>query len=398
MKKAISFMLAMVLVLGVCLGAAGCSGPGSGGSEDNKKTEGNDKKNDADDGKDNSGDSGYTSENTKFDEAAFLKENIEGKGKNKDGKQMVIAMDVSDLASEFIIYSYEYIKLLLEKAGCKVIANNSNGNLTTQENNVSDYISMGVDAVILHAVDSKGSASYVKKLNDAGIPVLCIVKEIDGAKMDFHCSTSNNVETGYKAMEYIADNLDDAKVAVFQGTMGQSDAYLRQEGMEKCDKEKDNLEIVSNNPCEWDPSKAETMFKDALTANPDINAIILHSDCMDTGIESALKQTGRDKKVGEEGHIMWTGCDGDHVGLEMIRKGYMDWTVEQNPLTIAISTTKAILTKVAKGEDIGGVVIDNQTRAIDKDNVDDPINWGNYDVKSGKLWVGTKDIWDNTEI
>lgn len=423
MKKIVSIILTVVMLFSV-MGLAACSGPGS--NEDVKAEAAEETPEAAEETPEEPAEEAETEEaeepaeeaaadegteavaadeettqelsELNFDEEAFISEYIDGQGIKEDGTPLKVAIDVSDLSSEFVIYVYEYIQRLMEKAGAEVVANNSNNDLTTQDNNVTDYIAMGVDAVILHAVDSQGSASYVKKLNDAGIPVLCIVKQVDGAKMDFHCPSSDNVETGYKAAEYIAQSLEDAQVAIFQGAMGQSDAYLRQDGIDQVAEEFDNFNIVTENPCEWDAGKAEEMMKDTLTAFPDVNAIILHSDCMDTGIESALKQEKRDIPLGEEGHIMWTGCDGDRIGLEMIKKGLMDWTVEQNPMRVAISSVKVLLTKVAAGEEVGEIIVENPTRAIDQSNVDDPYNWGNYDLDSSDLWVGTQAMWDEIQL
>jgi ABC-type sugar transport system substrate-binding protein len=333
-------------------------------------------------------------------DSAFLKQEVMGNGKDKTGKQLVVAIDAADLVSEYVINLVEYCKFLLETGGAKVIVTNSNFDLQTQDGNIDDFIQMGVDAVILHAVDSEGSSPAVARLNKAGIPVICIIRHVKPAKMDLFISTSNNVRTGEKAAEALLKKAGgkEASIATFQGYMGASDAYLRAEGIDKIISANPNLKKVGDYPCDWLPDKAEKAMSDVLNAYPDIWGIISHCDCMAPGIYSALRQKGRAVSADNPKHINWAGIDGAPYGLQMIREGVMDVGVEQSPLTVGLLAAKAVLTRVSKGLSLEEKSVDVPTSYVTKENVDDPGLWGNYDIKKVSpdyLWPRTQEIWSS---
>ncbi len=328
-----------------------------------------------------------------WDEAAFIAKYIQGRGVKADGTPLKVAMDVSDMSSQCIVYIYDYIIRLLELAGAEVTGACSNNDLITQAGNVDDYIASGVDAIVLHATDAQGSAEYLNKINEAGIASICMVKQVEGASMDFFCDISDNYNTGYKAAAWAADAIEgDVNVLVIQGNMTASDAYLRMDGIEALAAERDDFHVVAAIDCNWDPTKAESAVIDALTAHPEINMILGESDCMATGIQSALVQMGYTDVNGDK-HMMWSNIDGDPVGTPLVQAGWIDHEVVQSPLTVAITVVRAILDYVAVGEECPGIIVPNPTTEMDASNCYDVSNWANYDIKSSELWPQTEEVW-----
>jgi ribose transport system substrate-binding protein len=331
--------------------------------------------------------------------STFVAKNIQGKG-IRNGKPLVVAMDYADLVSEYVINLSEYAKFILQTAGAKVTITNSNMDLKRQDSNLDDFIQMKADVVILHAVDSEGSSPAVKRLNAAGIPVICVIRSVNDARMDLYISTSDNIRTGEKAAQWLVKKAAGQNVsfATFQGYMGASDAYLRAQGIDNVAKTNPNFAKAADYPCDWLPDKGMKALSDALSAHPDLWGIITHCDCISPGIASALQQANRYVPAGNANHIFWAGIDGAPYGLKMIRAGVMDVGVEQSPLTVGLLAAKAVLNRVAKGLPLGGVSVDVPTTYVTKDNVDDPGLWGNYDIKKASakyLWSRTEEIWNN---
>ncbi len=319
---------------------------------------------------------------------------LKGKG---DG--LKVGLTVSDLASTYIVSAAEYFVKLMEEAGAEVTMVNCEGNASTQSSQIDDFINMGCDIIAIHAADSEALAPAVKKATDAGIQCVGFNKEISGGNLNFAVVSSDNVATGASAAQWLADKakelgVENPKVAVIQGTMTQSDAYLRQDGIDKVAAET-GMQLIEN-PCEWSGDKAEKAMNDVLTANPDLFGIITHSDCMDTGVISALRQGGKTGKAGEENHIYWSGIDCDPTGIESLNSGLMDVCVEQSPLALATVVAKGCLEKAANGESLKGEVIPMDTRVITPADTGDETLWALYDVKTAtELWAGTEDIWNS---
>lgn len=314
------------------------------------------------------------------------------------GEGLKVGLTVSDLASTYIVGAAEYTQKLLEAAGAEVILVNCESNASTQASQIDDFISMGCDVILIHAADSEALAPAVEKATSAGIPCVGFNKEISGGKLSFAVVSSDNVATGAKAAQWLADKakeegVENPKIAVMQGTLTQSDAYLRQDGIEEV-AEKEGLVLI-NNPCDWASDQAESALNDTLTANPDLFGIITHCDSMDPGVISALRQAGMNGAAGEENHIYWSGIDCDPVGIEALNSGMMDVCVEQSPLTLATVVVKGILEYIVNGEDLGGQVIPMETRVVYPADTSDPNLWALYDMDSDEFWANTVNAWNS---
>jgi ribose transport system substrate-binding protein len=87
----------------------------------------------------------------------------------------------------------------------KVVLDSADYDLRRQSAQVDDYISRGVDILVLNAVDPKGMVPAVKRAKAAGMTVIAADVGIDeGADA---LITSNNVQAGALACQFIADRL-----------------------------------------------------------------------------------------------------------------------------------------------------------------------------------------------
>ena len=68
----------------------------------------------------------------------------------------------------------------------------------------------------------------------------------------------------------------------------------------------------------------------AIQAHPDVNLLISPSDSEDAIIEQVLKSAGKWHKTGEEGHVLFSGFDGDQNGYNLLSAKYMDVNGVQN--------------------------------------------------------------------
>jgi ABC-type sugar transport system substrate-binding protein len=326
---------------------------------------------------------------------------LKGKGLKADGTPLKVGLVYGDLESDYVIYQSEYLKYMLEAAGCQVTVLNSNQNVQTESGFIDDLIQKKVDCVVTSVVDSNGSSATFKKLNAANIPIIAVIRNVN-ATMDFCITTSDNVVTGEKCMQYLADLAKGKKVTVasVQGNLGTSDAADREKGYANVLKANTNISY-SPNPCNWTSQAAQAAITDVLTKNPNLWGIACHSDAMTPGVLSALTQAGKLHKVGESGHINWVSIDGGAPGLKAIRDGYMDAVIDQSPLTNAVTTAKVVLDYVAQGKSGDGKTINVQTTLVTIKNVNDAGWWGDYDIKDvtkGIDWPGTEKTWNDCGI
>jgi ABC-type sugar transport system substrate-binding protein len=103
------------------------------------------------------------------------------------------------------------------------------------------------------------------------------------------------------------------------------------------------IEVVSRVPTEWNQEKALAGVTNALQAHPDISFIFASSDLLLPSVVSALKIAGKYKKIGEEGHVILGGFDGDATAYQMLLDGYLDADGVQDAYFESSSVVQAVL-------------------------------------------------------
>ena len=140
---------------------------------------------------------------------------------------------------------------------------------------------------------------------------------------------------------------------------------------------------------QWEPTNAGNIAQDQLLTNPDIDLIFNHAAHLSVAVAAVLEAQG--KKPGE---IMMMSSNGAPVGLDLIRKGWLQVEVEQ-PMYAQAAALAMFADKVVNKQEIKpgsydviglpseltieswGPNIKIPGAAITKENVDDPKFWGN---------------------
>jgi ABC-type sugar transport system substrate-binding protein len=256
------------------------------------------------------------------------------------------------------------------------------GNAETQMQQIEDFITQGVDAVIFCPVDSSALSSAVEKCNEAGVPIVSFDRNITSGEL-VALVESNNVAHGAKAADLLlaaaeAQGLTAADLQVLEllGAQGTSAGQERHKGFsERCAEL--GIKIVAEIATEWNMDTAYSGVLDSFQAKPEINAVYMASDnALYQGVESALTQLGKTAKVGEEGHIIVVSTDGGPLMLEGIRNQIADASAAQSKLVMSTQAMESAH-KYLLGEVEGGIVIRIEPTPVTLENVDDPSLWAN---------------------
>ena len=82
-----------------------------------------------------------------------------------------IGMTCMDLANPFFKLIANVMQQEAQKYGYEVVASSGDNDPAKQNNQLSDFVAQGCDAIFLNPVDSKAAGEGVKKAHEAGIPV-----------------------------------------------------------------------------------------------------------------------------------------------------------------------------------------------------------------------------------
>ncbi|WP_410004270.1 substrate-binding domain-containing protein [Bartonella sp. HY328] len=220
----------------------------------------------------------------------------------------------------------------------------ANQDLNKQLSDVEDFITKGVDVIIISPVDSQGIFAVIEKAEDAGIKVITV--DVPAAQGDVvsHIGT-DNYTGGVKAGELMAKVLDGkGKVAIIDYPMVQS-VVNRIEGFKKALEDYPEIEIVAQ---QAGVTRAEALSaaQNMLQANDDINGIFGFGD------DAALAAAAAVHSANLKDKIVVIGFDGmkearDAVDSDPVMVGVIQQFPDQMG-KLAIDTA----VKVIAGEEV----------------------------------------------
>lgn len=249
-----------------------------------------------------------------------------------------IEQGLPDLSGSSIAYLTEcgpenaYCQVRLQAAeeaaaelGATLTVFNAAFNPQTQVQQVQDAILRDFDGYVLSPVaDSVGCASF-ELIQATGKPVVNINSPMCG-NADYTEGTvgfvASQTETFY--LEHVRNAFSscegDCKAVMVGGFVG-SDLYGRwSRAISRASVEFPNVEIVANQPGDYDAATALTVVQDALTSHPDLGVVVTAWDEMTSGVEQAVETA--DLKPGSDVRIYSIG--GTKDGVERVAAG--KWT------------------------------------------------------------------------
>lgn len=296
----------------------------------------------------------------------------------------------------------ESFRRYAEEEGMEVIDLNADSSVEEQDRQCTDLIGQGVDAIAMVPVDSEAIVACVDRATEAGIPVFGIDRQ-PFSEDTVMTVMSNNYQAGEQGAQCVADRLTEKYgepkgiVLEITGDLATNVAQLRGGGFNDKMADYPDIEVITE-PTDWLPETGAEVAQNAFAANPDIDAIFWHSDYTGAGVIPALDEIGLLELLGEEGHIIVCGIDGDPAALDRVREGTQDGTVNQPLLGFGVLAT--FVKKYLDGEELEtgafvqegapwspaeikatdlGLTMEMGTWLVTQENVDDPTLWGNYD-------------------
>ena len=181
-------------------------------------------------------------------------------------------------------------------------------------------INDGANIIFLQPVDSVAIGPSIVKAKRAGIPVITL--NIDA--VEDHAA---HVEMShYAGAMDIAKTMGGAmggkgKVAIINAPPGIIIRDQRTNGfIDGLKKYHPDIQIVADQPADWDRKKAQDVFTTILAAHPDITGVFGVNDSMALGVVDVAKQKGI------QGKLIVFGDDGEKDALESIEAGELTGT------------------------------------------------------------------------
>ena len=280
---------------------------------------------------------------------------------------------------------------MLTDAGISYQDYDSNGNQTTQTEQIQTAITSGAKAIIVNIVNtgSDDAASGIVSLaKNAGIPVIFFNREVSDKVVNSYekCAfvgtdaKEAGVLQGEMIGEYVVKNFEkldingDGQISyiLFKGEEGNNEAIYRtqysvemaNEALAKAelnplvfyDKGNPNKYLVDRNG-QWSAAAANEYMTTALTSYSEskgnmIELVICNNDGMAEGAISALNSAGYNTGKEKSKQIPVFGVDATAAAVDLIKKGKMSGTIKQDALGMAKAVTAIAKNGLTDGKEL----------------------------------------------
>ncbi len=227
---------------------------------------------------------------------------------------------------------------------------------------IEKMVAQGVQGIAITPVDPS-VATTLDRAVEAGVKVVLMDNSIPDWKNQTALATTNNLEAGKLAGQYLKTVLKDGdKLGILEGVPGVPALDDRVNGMFDGLAGVD-VEIVGRGATDCTEEKGINVAQDILTANPDLKAIYAACGPPAAGAAQAIKNANLGR------HVILVGFDFCCGEPEAIAAGSEDASVAQFPAKMSELGVDALV-KAISGETVESL-IDSGAALVTKENMDD---------------------------
>ena len=245
------------------------------------------------------------------------------KSGNNNGSKGTIGISVLTLGNPFFNVIAEGVKEEAAKHGYDVLVVDGDRDVQKQANQIDDFLTKGVVAIILNPCDRQSIGPAIEKANQAGVPVFtCDLKCVaEGAEVVSHVG-SDNLQGGKLAGEAMIEALgaQGGEVLVIHFPQANS-CQLRVRGFEEVIAAYNQglvagrIEVVAELDGGGVRDEGYKVTEDTLQAHPDLRGIFAINDPSGLGARAALE------KAGQQDQVTIVAFDGQPEGKQAIKDG-----------------------------------------------------------------------------
>lgn len=204
-----------------------------------------------------------------------------------------------------------------------------------QLNAASQFITDGVDYILLSAAATDGWEKVLKNAQKNGIKVFLFDRMINVKDKYYEAAVvSDMAKEGETAVAWLkAQNLPEYKVVHIQGAMG-SDAQIGRTGALDAEFASGKMKKVVQQTATWDEAEAKKIVESVINSKEDFNVIYAENDGMAKGAVAALDEAGITHGV--NGKVVVMGFDCNKWALRELLAGNWNYDGQCSPFQAAV--------------------------------------------------------------
>ena len=279
----------------------------------------------------------------------------------KEAKKLGLA--VANLQADFFNQIKQSVEAYGKEKGIEIVTVDAKGDSATQVSQVQDLITQNIDALIYIPAGATAASVPTKTAKAAGIPVVNVDRNADGAPGDTFIAT-DSVASAKAVCDYIFKQAGgQGEMIIIHGQKGTTPEVDRTKGCGESLAANPGIKVVGELWSEgWHQDEGFKLTQDLLQSHPNVAIAWGQADALALGAAQAVKVANLGRKV-------WVaGFDGDVAALKALKDGVFDVTATQQTQGMGrLAVDSAI--KLVAGESVSAEQLQDATLTT-KDNVD----------------------------
>lgn len=240
--------------------------------------------------------------------------------------------------------------------------------MAKQFSQIDNFISAGVDLILLNPADSNAVGPAIRRAQEAGIVVVAVDTFAEGADA---VVTTNNVQAGEIACQYIIDRLGGEGNVIIQNGPQVSAVVDRVNGCKKSFAAAPGITILSDDQDGKGTREGGlNVMQSHLTRFSDVDAVFAINDPQAIGTDLAARQLNRTG-------IVITAVDGApdiETALKDEKSAMIEASASQNPYKMAARAVE-LGVAILNGETLAEPVELMDSHLVTRENVGEYVGW-----------------------
>jgi inositol transport system substrate-binding protein len=242
--------------------------------------------------------------------------------------KLKMGVTIEDFNDVFMRYALDQLTAEAKKSSVDVVAADGKRDPNEQIKQVENFITQGVDAILIHVIDQTIAPRITKLCLDAKIPLVYFNRKPDDSALvagKVVAVASPEEVAGNLEAQFVAKKLGGkGNVAILMGSMGSAPQIGRTKGSKDVLAKYPGIKVVREQTANFQRPDAVTVVENWLATGEKIDAIIANNDEMAIGAMLVLEE----KKMKDK--VLVTGVDATSDALKYIMDKRLDMTVFQN--------------------------------------------------------------------
>ncbi|MBI4904811.1 MAG: substrate-binding domain-containing protein [Acidobacteria bacterium] len=242
---------------------------------------------------------------------------------SKEGKKFTVGMSQCNLGEPWRVQMNADVEAAAAKhPELKVLFKDAQNDTLKQRAHIEEFVSAGVDALIVTPKESQPLTEPIAKAYQAKIPVIVLDRAVVGDQFTTFIGADNR-KIGRAAGEWLKKKLNgNGRIVELKGLMTSIPGQDRNQGF-RDGIAGSSIEVIFEADMKWLEPDARKEMESALARFPKIDAVYAHNDPGAHGAYLAAQAAGREKD------IVFVGIDAlPQEGVAYVRQGILSATFQ----------------------------------------------------------------------